>query len=405
MGQVAGIGGLALGVFLFLFRDIIRKNIFPTLNPEDAFRLLRLILVLIWGISFAGLIAWVYISGQHRREEDSKQVHQTDIPDNSGRMSTPPAPRSTTPPRERAPKTPRLPDNQGKWSFGSPMPTARMGAFTGVIDNKVYVVGGENNDDVLSVNEIYDPATDTWMSENVAPMPTARWLGASAVVDGILYTLGGGTRSGPSTAVEAYDPKTNTWSRKRPMPPLGGNNYAVVQGKTIYVVGGLTNGASDGVVWTYDASKDAWTRLTSLNIAKRLAAVGALGPTIVAEGGLTNSGVTDDNEGYDANTNKWSILAAMPIGRQGGCFAAVGTLLYYAGGHDEGVHVTKVLEAYNAKTDRWITGLASMPEALANPGSAEAFNRLYCFGGSSNSLPFTGHMFDSVQIYQPPAVF
>ncbi len=31
VGQVAGIGGLALGVFLLLFRDIIRKNIFPKL--------------------------------------------------------------------------------------------------------------------------------------------------------------------------------------------------------------------------------------------------------------------------------------------------------------------------------------------------------------------------------------
>jgi hypothetical protein len=40
VGQVAGIGGLALGVFLLLFRDIIRKNIFPKLPPVEAYRLL-----------------------------------------------------------------------------------------------------------------------------------------------------------------------------------------------------------------------------------------------------------------------------------------------------------------------------------------------------------------------------
>jgi hypothetical protein len=47
VGQVAGIGGLALGVFLLLFRDIIRKNIFSKLPPAEAYRLLRLITVLV----------------------------------------------------------------------------------------------------------------------------------------------------------------------------------------------------------------------------------------------------------------------------------------------------------------------------------------------------------------------
>jgi hypothetical protein len=49
VGQVAGIGGLALGVFLLLFRDIIRKNIFPKLPPAEAYRLLRLITVTVVG--------------------------------------------------------------------------------------------------------------------------------------------------------------------------------------------------------------------------------------------------------------------------------------------------------------------------------------------------------------------
>lgn len=44
VGQVAGIGGLALGVLLLVLRDIIRKNIFPKFKDERlAFRLLRLI--------------------------------------------------------------------------------------------------------------------------------------------------------------------------------------------------------------------------------------------------------------------------------------------------------------------------------------------------------------------------
>jgi hypothetical protein len=61
VGQVAGIGGLALGTFLLLFRDIIRKSIFPSLTKEQAYRLLLLIVILIWSIAICGIAAWTYI--------------------------------------------------------------------------------------------------------------------------------------------------------------------------------------------------------------------------------------------------------------------------------------------------------------------------------------------------------
>lgn len=60
VGQVAGIGGLALGVFLLLFRDIIRKRIFPQLTRTQAFRLLLILSVLIWSVALAGIGAWVW---------------------------------------------------------------------------------------------------------------------------------------------------------------------------------------------------------------------------------------------------------------------------------------------------------------------------------------------------------
>lgn len=60
LGAVAGIGGLSLGVVLLVFRDVIRKNIFPQLRPNEAYRLLRLIVVLTFVIGAAGLAAWIY---------------------------------------------------------------------------------------------------------------------------------------------------------------------------------------------------------------------------------------------------------------------------------------------------------------------------------------------------------
>lgn len=64
VGQVAGIGGIALGVFLLLFRDIIRKKIFPPLPPRQSFQLLVLISVLVWSIALAGIGAWLWSNKQ-----------------------------------------------------------------------------------------------------------------------------------------------------------------------------------------------------------------------------------------------------------------------------------------------------------------------------------------------------
>lgn len=64
VGQIAGIGGLALGVFLLLFRDIIGKKIFPQLAKKDAYRLLRLISILVFLIAALGIGAWVWVENR-----------------------------------------------------------------------------------------------------------------------------------------------------------------------------------------------------------------------------------------------------------------------------------------------------------------------------------------------------
>ena len=59
VGQVAGIGGIALAVVMTIFREVIRKSIFPKLDPDSGYRLLRLILVLTWSVAVAGVGAWL----------------------------------------------------------------------------------------------------------------------------------------------------------------------------------------------------------------------------------------------------------------------------------------------------------------------------------------------------------
>ena len=64
LGQIAGIGGIALGVLLLVFRDVVRKAIFPRLTPDHGYRLLRLIIVSVWSVAVLGLGAWIWTDVQ-----------------------------------------------------------------------------------------------------------------------------------------------------------------------------------------------------------------------------------------------------------------------------------------------------------------------------------------------------
>jgi hypothetical protein len=84
VGQVAGIGGLALGVFLLLFRDIIRKNIFPKLPSAEAYRLLRLIIGAVWSVAIVGIAAWIYTNQAGHNETVTQHTAGTNSPAQNG---------------------------------------------------------------------------------------------------------------------------------------------------------------------------------------------------------------------------------------------------------------------------------------------------------------------------------
>lgn len=79
------------------------------------------------------------------------------------------------------------------WATRAPLPTARGGIASGVIGDRIVVVGGEGNTDadtgVFPQTEIYDPAADAW--DSLADMPTPRHGMAAAGLDGTLYVPGG----------------------------------------------------------------------------------------------------------------------------------------------------------------------------------------------------------------------
>ncbi len=133
------------------------------------------------------------------------------------------------------------------WETRSPMPTARNHAAIGVVNNKIYVIGGRvgsgfitraSNTDIV---EVYDPATDQW-GPLLAPMPTARSAVAWGVYGGKIYVVGGEVRNHVLSAtyrtVEAYEPATNRWSTLPPMEFSRHGSAADFIGNRLHVVSG-----------------------------------------------------------------------------------------------------------------------------------------------------------------------
>src|SRR4030095_14126873 len=155
------------------------------------------------------------------------------------------------------------------WKSLPPLPTRRGSAVAVEVGGKIYTIGGATTVDgpglddaqgrlgdpkapfftafgparVLSVNEVYDPATKKW--ESRAPMSVARNHAFAGAVNGKIYVIGGRTGHGfiltatNTDVVEEYNPVADLWSvPKERMPTARSGGAWGTDGRRIYVAGG-----------------------------------------------------------------------------------------------------------------------------------------------------------------------
>ena len=153
------------------------------------------------------------------------------------------------------------------WRARSPMPTARNHAAIGVVNNKIYVIGGRIGAAFISVAsntdivEEYDPATDQWGAIK-ARMPTARSAGAWGVHNNRIYVAGGEFQDdrlmAAFRALEAYEPATNRWTMLPRMPmPRHGLAGGVI-GNRLHLVSGDVQSAGIPGMHLHSDSHDAF---------------------------------------------------------------------------------------------------------------------------------------------------
>jgi len=143
------------------------------------------------------------------------------------------------------------------WETRQSMPTARNHAAAGIVNNKIYIIGGRIGAAFITraanigIVEEYDPATDQWGALK-ASMLNPRSAAAWGTYKGKIYVAGGEERAaGPwqrtFRAVEAYDPRSNSWSMLPDMTfPRHGLAGDIVNGKFHLVSGDAASGGAPG---------------------------------------------------------------------------------------------------------------------------------------------------------------
>lgn len=215
------------------------------------------------------------------------------------------------------------------WRALAPSPVARGAHNAVVVDNRIHLIGGAGLHPgsketalhparphrALGTHEVYDPATNSWSAR--AEMPTARNHGAAGVVDGRIYVIGGRigsvfiTTASNTDIVEEYDPKTDSWGRLRsPMPTARSAVAWGVHGGRIYVIGGEVRQREYWGTFTsveaYDPRADAWTRLPGLPMPRHGLAADFIGNRLHVVSGQVQSGT--NAPGLVASVDRHDVL-------------------------------------------------------------------------------------------------
>src|SRR6266550_3155666 len=215
----------------------------------------------------------------------------------------------------------------------APLPVKRCSAIAETVGDKIYLIGGleplENGQGtrVSGRNEMFDPVANTWTERS--PMPTSRNHAFSGVVNNRIYVIGGRIGAGnvPATSnidvVEEYDPATNLWSvvKQRMPTPRSGGGEATYDGKIYVGAGELQTrqlAAAFRALERCDPVNDTWEILPSMPSARHGNAMGFIGNKLhVVSGKMEGGGANDmtGNSPHPYATDAHDVLE-IPTGTQ-----------------------------------------------------------------------------------------
>jgi len=284
----------------------------------------------------------------------------------------------------------------GQWIYDNlSQPKNWMGAVT--LGNKAYFAGGETDQGVTSMVEIYDVGAGTW--DTPIHLSVARSNISVVACDSMVFFAGGILENWQTVSnVDIWDTRTRQWSVKQLSIPRF-QISAVSKGHKVLFAGGiLTNLTGYNRVDIYDTQTGTWST-DSLSMERGSMASAVVGDLAIFAGGLLQGAdVTNRVDIYNFTTNTWSTTTLS----QARCLpraTTVGNKVLIAGGMTADFAApTNRVDIYDAVTNTWSTASLSAPRSLI--GAATIDRKAYFAGGCSFGYSAVLYDFsDVVDIY------
>ena len=207
-------------------------------------------------------------------------------------------------------------------TLGPPNSIGRAKCSAFVMDNKIWLVGGQGDKKVnlgIVPIEVFDLAKNTWTTLGPNSCPPNGYSSTIVGINGKIYCLGGKGYNLPDRNKKAYvfDPETECWDELPGQASMGHyDGSGAVIGTKIYLFGGeddnLTNEAFDyaKAVDVYDTATGKWSTMYPQPNPRQDAwalAVGKKIYIIAGQGANADDATTTTIEILDTKANTWTI--------------------------------------------------------------------------------------------------
>ncbi len=293
---------------------------------------------------------------------------------------------------------------QINWSPAAPSPLKRGEALGGVVNGKLYVLGGYLNNPfrVLDTVDVYNPADNMW-TQITKPMPKPLSHAGTEVDGNNIYLAGGyigkpgGGQTFATKDVWKYNVNTNEWTPMTSLPQARGGGGLALLGRELHFFGGSDIKRADkGTHWALnlDDPTPSWDLKAPLLNPRNHIGDATLGGKIYALGGQRGqdaASVTQTSvHSWDPATNTWTEVAGLPLARghiSGATFVMDGRIIVAGGEPKHGVRTANVT-AYDPMSNVW-TELTPLP-APRKSGVAGSIGGQIFFATGYESTTFKG---------------
>ena len=199
-----------------------------------------------------------------------------------------------------------------KWTSVAPMQTSRRYHCMVTMYGLMYVLGGQNEQGVLSQVEYYNPSTSQW--SYLQSMTSPRMYHGVAEIDGLIFAIGGHNGVQRLTSVECYNPLLGTWKYAMSLPePRSVMGVATLDG-LVYVAGGYNGRQYLHSVLTYNVKLDKWFSIPSMKVARSAFGLVSYNGSLYALGGFCGS-LLNSMEHFTPGDEQWYTDVAMTTER------------------------------------------------------------------------------------------